>query len=362
MAGFQVHSTSDVLLVNLSEKYLHYVRLDQSKVGKVALEVKGNLADFDFKKISKNVLVHFIGTGIINRKVPVDDAERIQVLPQGQEEEFYIQHKLSSGFDFVSFIRRDHVDEVLKLLSFGSNNVTIGPFIIDYTCEIDFELVYAENELIDFKRNKNHQLMDSDIITYAKCVVSNLKSEHVLSIFSGKELKRILGEVKEKKKFIQLSVGILSFIFCVLVVNYFIQRSYLEENANLESDIQVYGNNLALIDQLSLEIERKQNLIQSSGIYKKDALSKYVDELVLTVPTTIQLKILSVFPFLNEPKQKKKVEVDKSKVFLTGEVASSFVFESWIRSVEEIAWVKEVVIKNYQKGSSNSIFEIDIIL
>ena len=70
---------------------------------------------------------------------------------------------------------------------------------------------------------------------------------------------------------------------------------------------------------------------------------------------------MSVFPLTENLKEKRKVEIDQSKIQISGWTSSNVVLDDWIETINREEWVKSVELINYQKiNDKDALFNLII--
>lgn len=123
------------------------------------------------------------------------------------------------------------------------------------------------------------------------------------------------------------------------------------------------NENLALLERLRQEKTRKEQLILSSGINASEFISFYIDRIGESVPGSISLKEVQVFPLKEKLKEKKKVEIQQEVIEIIGYTPGSEVLDNWMEKVNRFEWVKSVELINYLKSENvNAEFKLLITL
>ena len=120
---------------------------------------------------------------------------------------------------------------------------------------------------------------------------------------------------------------------------------------------------MSILEKLGQEEIRKQQLVLNSGVVTNNFISFYLDEIGKAVPKDIRLSEMYVFPVIEKLKEKRKVEIDQSKIEILGWTKSNTVLDDWIESIDRQDWVKSVELMNYQKLSNDeSSFKMIVFL
>lgn len=351
-------------------------------------------ADELLKKAGKNLpyVIHFSGFGVLARIAENAPNYTESLLVTGNEEDFYFScYELKSTVG-VSFIRRSLVDAFLEQLTAQKAfvwGVHTGPVVLlalmagevlplspppkgEGKLALDYTILVANGDVKQLERNSGEQqrfttdagFLDADS-AYAEALrqLTLDPAEHYHQGLDETALKATKANYKEYTRFVKLGVGILAFFLVSLVGNYFYVNYLNGEAAQLETDISGYGDNLALIDRLEQEKQRKLLLIENSGVQASKYISFYLDDLAGSVPAAIQLTSLEAFPLLEPLKPKRKVELNTHHITIVGWSGSSKVLDDWMEALERKSWISGVELINYvrindQKATFNLLVKI----
>jgi Tfp pilus assembly protein PilN len=168
---------------------------------------------------------------------------------------------------------------------------------------------------------------------------------------------------KEQNTFERLGIGILAFFLLSLSANYFYVNHLNQIAAEKELELSSYGQQLSLIDRLNQEKNRKIQLFESSGLQSNEFISFYLDELGKSVPSTITLTVLETFPLKEGLKPRKKVEIDRETIAISGLCNTSKTLDDWMEKMERFSWIKSVELINYlRQEDGTSFFQLKIKL
>ena len=152
-------------------------------------------------------------------------------------------------------------------------------------------------------------------------------------------------------------------ILLSLLINHFYHNSLNNDIAQLEMNLSVHNENLSLLERLSQEKMRKEQLIASAGVNSSSFLSYYLDKIAESIPKSITLSDMTVFPVVGKLKDKQKIEVNQKSIGIAGITPENVVLDDWIEKMDRFEWVESVELLNYLKSSEESAeFEIEINL
>lgn len=342
-----------------------------------------NAADL-LKKAGKNhpYVLHFRGFGVLTRVVENAPNFKETLLVNGHEEDFYFNSMALKSTIAVSFLRVSLVQEFMDELLAGKAfiwGVHAGPIPLlalldrnETTAQLDFTIEIANGDIRKLERNTGDEkrlAVPSGFLSTDEAYVQAFRD---LMAYETEGYEDGLPEsfhtetksnYKEFIRFVKLGVGMLSIFFLALLGNYFYVNHLNDKAAQLESDISGYGEDLALMDRLEQEKARKIVLVDNSGIQSQRYLTFFLDELGASVPASIQLETLEAFPLTEALKPKRKVELNRQQVSITGYSSNSKVLDDWMEQLEQKKWIAGVELLNYvrindKKATFNLVVKI----
>ena len=166
---------------------------------------------------------------------------------------------------------------------------------------------------------------------------------------------------RQFSQFKAFGIAVIGGIFLTLLGTYFYQNHLNQRVAELEVDLSVYNENLSMLDRLSQEKQRKQELIANAGVNAKNFLSYYLDEIGKSVPSSITLSEMTLFPVVGKLKNKQRVEVDQEKIIIAGTTKGNEIMDDWIEMMDRFEWVKSIELINYLK-ISEELAEFELVM
>lgn len=157
--------------------------------------------------------------------------------------------------------------------------------------------------------------------------------------------------------------GVLLLI--VLLFNAFLWDDYSTKNKALSLKQKVSSNYTDTYTKLNEELEKKAEYYTKLGYDNTQMLSFYADDLGVSVPKSIVLSELEVYPLDKIVlKKEKKYDFDQKTIHLTGQSSEIIAFNNWIDELKEMEWVDDLKVENYQFDNNNqvSVFNLKINL
>jgi Tfp pilus assembly protein PilN len=328
---------------------------------------------------AKAYWLHVEGSGVLSRLVDRASGYKDDLIINGDKDDFYFSSITDGEKSIVSFVRKNTVsaiEEAFKeakvhllglscgivpsVLTVGANGLLKG----------EFELELRNEKILRFERKEqakeqvicNDRYMSPQDVTGEGIVGSFDACNMVVDFCWTNELvKTAKEEYVQHKRFNVFGVGSILCVFLIVLVNYFYINQLNQEVAELEEELSLSNNNLSLLGQLEQERSRKEQLVETSGFTGNNFISYYLDKIGQSVPNSITLTTMDVFPLVEKLKEKQKVSVDTKKVQLSGLTASSVVLDDWIEKMNRFSWVKTIEVVNYSK-ISDAQAEFDLLL
>ncbi len=377
-----------VLKIDLSEPEIFLT------TGLAFLKIKEKI-DLDFELVAQplydilaqipkntNVIALFSGDDVLTRYSPED---RSTLFEEIEEEDFYFQKTFStSGWVVQSACRRSIIDPiagifasrklflmdisfspaVIPVLEEHIENVvlTIGHYRFEFKEQglNSIEKVFSEED--DSEHHHEHFVAG---MSFSPDGLAQLAS--VLHFFKeGPAKLEILRENNTQSKFLRMfrraSVLVLSGFFVVLLTNFLLFNS-VQQNLNL---LKTSGENLtgkiSEIERLKAQISEYRDLVVYKTNSPEKTYSFYLDEIARIRPSGVWFNNLDVHPISRKQETNKAMEIDHLLVSLSGEAKDPLSVNRLIKSLEEMPWVRDIELKNYESSpeSPNAEFEIAI--
>lgn len=333
-------------------------------------------------KLKDPLILHFYGKGILNRRIENTPDYIEKLIVNGKKDDFYFAILDFEDYKYVSFTRKDHISSEITYFQEKGGiviDISMGPFVSQSKALLErfsetpsTQFSWESSLLFDFKVKQNAVVkkpfefkgwswgnrLYAGILAYLF-----LENEPIPSILDEEIKQKAKIDLTDKRQFEKLGIFTLGFFLIVLTANYFYQAKLNSDNAKLEDDITVFSDNLNRIDFLNSEIDRKSQLIKTSGILNYRFISFYLDQLGKTISKDIRLTELTVFPLKNQLKQKKRPEFSQSNILISGLAISSTSLENWLKKVDRLQWVNKSEILNFSKKSEKiGVFTVKLFI
>ncbi len=322
--------------------------------------------------------VHILGSGVLSRKVENNGNYRQDLIMNGNPKDFLFTSYDDGENMAVSFCRKALFSEYTRqfeeqkwfLYGLSCGYSPICGILEDESITTQFEISVANGKINAFKRSespKEKASWKNDFWSTKSLLAESIrinKSSDKQWLVDGDEKGETNREnLHQYNQFKTMGMGIVGVIFLALIINYFYQNHLNNEVAQLEMDLSVHTENISMLDRLTQEKTRKEQLINSAGVNASSFLSYYMDEIGASVPKSITLSDMVVFPVVGKLKEKQRVEVDQNHIWIAGITKDNEILDDWIEKMDRFGWVKSIELLNYLKSSEDwAEFELQITL
>ncbi|NRA13344.1 MAG: hypothetical protein HRT57_15465 [Crocinitomicaceae bacterium] len=356
--------------------FLHFTSGEVSySVLKIGLNKTNELEQFynlpDLLKGMGNNLayhIHVSGSGILSRKVEFLPAFKEQLIISGNPNEFIFTTFNDDSDVATSFFRKELIQVHLNLLTenkthllgISSGAIPVFNLLENEAIELDYKLGTKNGKIDCFERaseSKESVFWREDFYSHqeiiSKAILENYRSKVPSEVYEDHSLESAKENYRQFVQFKVYGASSLVVIFMSLFINYFYQNHLNNNIAELEQNLMMSNDNLALLDRLDQEKIRKEQLINGAGVTSSLFLSYYLDEIGKTVPKQIQLHELKLFPLDGKIKNKQKVTVKQEQILIEGTTIGNEVLDNWIEKMDRFEWVRSIELLNYLEGSDH---------
>ena len=336
------------------------------------------------KKTGKQTpyVMHFEGKGILNRSVERTEDYRHSLLLNVNLNQFYFSDYLEDTQVYSSIIRKDAVDPIIdefkkggvEVVAFSSGPFLVSPlnvFIEKNTVDSnDVRVRFNEKgDIESFEKNEEYKSainLGGDLITahqigaVASAINFFKNFPSLIMPDSDQVFQFNYNEAKQKNIFFRFGAGMVFFFFAAILANYLYLGSLNNKIEMNYAELAEFEDQLGRLSFLEEEVERKQNLLNSSGLLNRKFLSFYLMEISNSVPSNVKLTNLTVRPLEKELKKRHKIEFLNQTIWITGEAKSSDLLSSWIDDLKEYEWLNKVDILDYSYVKNVGEFELEL--
>lgn len=368
----EVYLTSGIVFGKVGE------RIDV--VGKIGLQALDEA--LSETPANSNVIALFTGDQVLTR---VAQEEQSTFFEEIDEEDFYIQKTSSKcGWMIHTACRRSIIDPIaIKLTSqkLFLLDISFGPAVIPVLEEhIENDTITIAHHRFEFKEN---ELINIEEVFSTADERENSNETIVAGmLFSPEELSQLaaalhffkegpaqldtLPENNMQSKFFSLfrraSVLALSGLFVVLLTNFLLFDKVQKNLIQLNTSGKNLTEKINEIERLQAQISEFRELVTYNTSSPENTYTFYLDEIARTRPSGIWFNNLEVHPMNQKQELNKPMEMDHSLISISGEAKDPVSLNRLINSLEEMSWIRDIELRNYESspGQNNAGFAIAI--
>lgn len=335
------------------------------------------------------------GKGLIHKAIDtISNNLPSHILPGVNPNDFIFQY--FEGFEKpdIAIIRKNTVEKViaeltqLKIyctsLSLAFYDISSITAFINHTGDIyttQYTLGFNDNRIFQYKINSIGEkeilvrpeiniatayVKSNFIIPYAaaiKLLSAGIKNSSAVQLESLTENQKRLTQSSEIKLYSFSFLGILLFL---LLLNFFIYSHYFSKNNALLSNNHYSLQQKSKYESLKKSLYDKKEFLANAGwLNNSRMISFYADRIAATVPDSVTLTSLNVYPAISKFSfSKKQWNFQQDTILITGLCSDPSYLDPWIKEMGEIQNVNQARINSYQfkKRGETGIFTAEVII
>lgn len=331
------------------------------------------------------------GKSVLNKKInnPSIDANSViaSIIPNANAEEFSYQIYLSEGFNWVSIIRKEILESIIKTFSDAGLSIvdlSLGVFSVEsilplmsghtniqiHASKLEIEndkiIAVSKNESIGSAIKYNigtDELSQSLLLAFSKAFTRlvQIPSEiYNVDIIAKEEENYIYTNLFQKLKW-----GGLIGVFSLLLINFMLFNHLNNKNQATGVQLSMHQNQLLQLDELKKEYQKKQLFFKQTSVLKPSRVSWYADQITASIKEGIQLQQLEVAPPINKKRRKidRQFIFDNRKILIKGNSRKSTHLNNWINRLQYLDWIETINVLPYSEGrNGRGEFELELIL
>jgi len=356
-----------IFLVNRNEWRISVIRarIQNNEISIVSavedlkeLKEAGDILDRDIP-----VILHIDGWGVLAK----DNGTENNAIPIDNHEFFFKEYPKPDGSgSYFSIIRTDLLKSIIDFCSSASLNITglyLGPFnvallapFIEERKEIKagkWKVTLNNGCINSFSAEgiENGSVYDIGGDTVTSGLLPLYAS--IVAFFSGeRENNHLIAKSREEFVFGRLvkyiSIGSLSMILILLLLNFFIWDSLRNKNTELTYEVARNEQLLSQLSEKEKEFRVKENLvIQYIGTNSKTHFSWYADKLCSTLPSGIRLTLLDIQPLIKKLKTGIAIEYKNRQIEVEGDARNMSEISDWVKLIDREKWAKQVELISF---------------
>ena len=302
-----------------------------------------------------------------------------QLFPNIDISQFYYQRHNFQEQQFISICRKKHVNEiveVLKKMNIYVCDICLGNSLVSVLKDFStIESLTTSNASIDLKNElviEKRNDIKTKIYSIEGLDVNNLHMlsflaavNQSLSLFDTENnlIQLVKSSHEEYKQYLIFHYSLRSavvVVLMVLMVNFYFfnfYHNYLNSNTIVEN-----GTLKKTYASLKAEVNQKDRLINQILQNQSSSISHFINDIVKTLPTNIQLSVIAFQPLRKSIKKDKPIEIDKNEIIIKGDLSENESLSNWTRNLENLEWVKKITIIRFEaiENSNKHQFELSI--
>lgn len=334
-------------------------RLVVSEIKNDAIEVvsKNSYADFEelTKFIPKGAQVFLVyNTRQVIKKDVVTHADPYKQVKQGfpnvKLEEFYYESYSEDGTNAkLAICRQEVIDSLFK--KFEAHKIYITQW------SLNSMLWKSLRSQLEAQIEVEPTFYSAFAATYANA------SKNRSSAIGFEQAQQIRQQLFYQERMYKYGLpGAVGIILFALIVNFLFFNSYFSEIQELRELNTLNSSQKELLQQLQKTVAKKEQLIKDVQQSSSSKSSYYIDQIIQTLPKEIRLDELEYQPLVKTIKEDQEIEFEVNTIVIQGETNETRILSQWISDLEQLVFVTNLAISDFQKleDSKNSGFRLNL--
>ncbi len=315
-----------------------------------------------------------------------NDAKIIgSAFPNIDHTDFYYQILKSASQNFVAVCRKDYVQNVIKIykennleiIGFSLGFFTIGNLLQLFKEEAiqlaTYAVTIADHEITTYQKTdplreeENYLLEDTRISSNFLLPLAGLFSYESLPFNVTSNTQEANDELRKEhrqkvffRKALQLGTALC---LTALLINFILFSTYHSNYQNLSERYQAELSQKQAYDEKLSEISEKEITVKNILNNSSSKSTYFLNRIIHSKPSSIILSEFTYQPLEKQVKDREAIKLNKNKVRISGDSSNEAEFSNWIKTLEGMAWIKEIEVAGFSyKSSQNSGFSIIITL
>lgn len=331
----------------------------------------------------KSIILSLEGKGVMSKWVEAS-FEKIKIrntFPSLKEEDFYFTYVPSGNGTWISLVRKNTVDQILKKYNIKLEQVIdlhIGPSHVQYLSRFVKELppCLGENELTFIDGNLKsivkspEQPANTSSLLFDNLLPKNMHLPFVSALISLNQLNtqfkfeqwNIATKTQlNKKQFYNVSKLVLGTLLLVFLTNMIINELYKKTYNRISAEASQFENLNRKAKELKDGVNQKTEFINQLNLDDNPQFSSFIDQIGFLIPPTIQLLELKVNPLNKSIRKNKLIDFERNIVVIRGLTSAPSTCNKLKASIRELHWIKRVELTEYKVNKQGiGEFQIDL--
>jgi hypothetical protein len=143
-------------------------------------------------------------------------------------------------------------------------------------------------------------------------------------------------------------------------------EKYNTKQQELKVELAQQQNLLTQRDTLAKKLQQKQAVLGDQSNLGQSKSSFYADQLAASLPNSMQLTELLVFPKIENKSYNNEEEIPRyqnNKIIIKGQCQASVFYNNWKRNIKDFDWVEKIHNLSYQNDKNGvGVFALEITI
>ncbi|MDO3695884.1 hypothetical protein QVZ41_13620 [Wenyingzhuangia sp. chi5] len=296
--------------------------------------------------------------------------------------DFYYEIIQQKETIFISICRKSYVNTLIDQyhqLGFYITCFSLGNNIMSSTVSfIDKPLLKTSNALltieasclkkIEYKDEMIEEAYDMNglkvlnlYMLSTSAALSSILNQYQSETNAKEQIEKLLFTFKQTRFFNQFLKFGLTFILCLLLINFLLFNFYYNKVESLNQTAQLNQSTKIKMIKLKEEVTKAKKTTDDILKSSTSKSSFYVNQMIQSIPNSILLSELSYQPLQKRVKENKPILIEENIILISGESNNSVLYSNWIALLESKEWVKKVEVLSYSDAKKSiSFFSIKI--
>jgi len=350
-----------------------YYSLHLKKKNNNVSMVSGNsFTDIDALKKGININIPVIlcidGKGILNKKTDPKNETDIAWKKNLDFNAIYYTEYIANNLTFLTFARKKMIDDQIVIfqgIGLQAIDFYLGPLpaallqvVIkqENISSNETDLVFKESVLTDVVKSndakvQNYLIGEASLSRYHislyGAAIHFFTKQNTIKKNSAEGVKP--ADILYKKAFAYMGSGMLVLFFISLLSSYIAIQYYSDKNLVLNQENVYLSQNYQRVISLENQKEQKLKILNETGQLSKNFLSFYAYKIITSLPPSIKIDQLNLFPLDKEIKENARVGIRANQLILKGSIANETVFNAWLSALKRFQWVGNFEIISLKK-------------
>lgn len=352
---------------------VYFVRLQRKKQKLLLLEKGSCLWQEFLQRHPKGIplVLSVDGKGVLTKTFRgSEDVMLEEVLPGANEEDFYYNSLNATGSVWVSLARKPVLDQLIaevQAAGLSLAGLQLGPLSVASLLPLlqddpilqlpHWQVQHQEGQLTKLVQHSVqeeafYRLGDESLsAAYIQPYANALSALVALDAYSSSNLADVWEQWLHKRLYTRLGVGLLSFFFGLLLLNFAFFSYLSSQQQTLNSQLQQHQHLLGQLQILQKQEEARRQLLQAVPLQHRSLFAYHADLLGASIPAGVQLEELILHPAEGRKNKQEALRFQHGFIEVRGYCNNPQLLNSWLEKLEKEPWVKAV--KNQRYGSAS---------